>query len=104
MLDDDGTERAVDEDVLDAVAELTNMIVGNIKNILEEKLGTMAISIPTVVYGRNFKFKSFAGITDSQRIFTWQNYSLKVQVCLAPTSEHASNLRHRVSAPVLVGD
>ncbi len=30
---------AVNEDVLDAVAEVANMIVGNVKTIFEEKLG-----------------------------------------------------------------
>lgn len=99
LLDDDGTARPIDEDVLDAVAELTNMIVGNIKNILEDSLGTMAISIPTVVYGRNFRFKSFAGLTDCKSVFTWEQHSFKVQVSLAPTFEHASTVRQRLMAP-----
>ncbi|HYP06102.1 MAG TPA: chemotaxis protein CheX, partial [Bryobacteraceae bacterium] len=30
---------AVDDDVLDAVAEVTNMILGNVKTSLEERLG-----------------------------------------------------------------
>ena len=30
---------AVDEDVLDAVAEVTNMIIGNVKTTLENRLG-----------------------------------------------------------------
>src|ERR1035438_2189447 len=37
---------AINDDVLDTVAELTNMVVGNIKNALECHVGPMAISIP----------------------------------------------------------
>jgi chemotaxis protein CheX len=49
---------AVGEDVLDVVAELTNMVIGNVKTGLEEFLGPMGLSIPTVVYGKNFAARS----------------------------------------------
>lgn len=49
---------AVDEEVLDSMAEITNMVLGNVKNHLEERLGTMGLSIPTVIYGRNFTARS----------------------------------------------
>lgn len=49
---------AVNDEVLDAFAEMSNMIVGNIKNRFEEHLGLMALSIPTVVFGRNFATRS----------------------------------------------
>ena len=42
---------AVNEEVLDAVAELTNMIIGGVKNDLEQHVGPLGLSIPTVVYG-----------------------------------------------------
>lgn len=45
---------SVNEDVLDAVGEIANMVIGNIKTNLEEDLGPMGLSVPTVVYGRNF--------------------------------------------------
>jgi chemotaxis protein CheX len=41
----------VNDEVLDALGELTNMIVGGAKNNLEEHLGAMQLSIPTVVCG-----------------------------------------------------
>jgi chemotaxis protein CheX len=44
----------VDDDVLDAVAEVTNMVMGNVKNALEESVGPIGLSVPTVVYGRSF--------------------------------------------------
>ena len=45
----------INEDVLDALAELSNMIVGNVKTFLEADLGPLALSIPTVIFGRNYR-------------------------------------------------
>lgn len=39
----------INEEVLDAVAELTNMIIGCVKTDLEAQLGPLGLSIPTVV-------------------------------------------------------
>jgi chemotaxis protein CheX len=49
---------AVNEDVLDAMAEMANMIFGNVKTELEESLGGLGLSIPTVIFGRNFATRS----------------------------------------------
>jgi len=46
--------REVDDDVLDAAAELGNMVVGGLKTFLEEKSGPMGLSVPTVVCGENY--------------------------------------------------
>ena len=54
---------SVDEDVMDAVAEVVNMVVGNVKTLLEERIGSLALSIPTVIYGRNYKTRS-AGVME----------------------------------------
>jgi chemotaxis protein CheX len=43
----------VDEEVLDAVGEITNMIVGGFKNLLEPYAGRLQMSIPSVIYGKN---------------------------------------------------
>jgi chemotaxis protein CheX len=51
-------KQAVDDEVLDSMAEITNMVLGNVKNQLEECLGSMGLSIPTVIYGRNFTARS----------------------------------------------
>ena len=48
----------MNEDVLDAIAEVTNMIIGNVKSALEEKVGAMGLSTPTVIFGRNFQTRS----------------------------------------------
>lgn len=49
---------SVNEEVLDAMAEITNMIIGNVKSTLEEELGPMGLSIPTVIFGRNYQARS----------------------------------------------
>jgi len=82
---------AMDEDVLDAVAELTNMIIGNVKNDLEVQLGTLGLSLPTVVFGRNFKTKS-AGTTEWTVVrFPWEGETLVVKLCLSPSDKSHSN-------------
>ena len=44
----------VNDEVLDAIAELSNMIVGGLKTAIEEELGPMGLSIPTVIFGDNY--------------------------------------------------
>jgi chemotaxis protein CheX len=53
----------VDEEVMDAVAEVSNMVVGNVKTLLEERVGSLALSIPTVIFGRSYKTRS-AGVLE----------------------------------------
>ncbi len=49
---------SVNEEVLDAVGEVTNMIIGNVKTVLEETLGPLGLSVPTVLFGHNFTARS----------------------------------------------
>lgn len=87
---------AVDEEVLDAVAELTNMVIGNVKTELEKHVGPLGLSIPTVVFGRNFKAKS-AGTTEWMVLrFDWDGESFVVKMCLTP-SEKASQAAPRIA-------
>jgi chemotaxis protein CheX len=86
---------AINDEVLDAVAELTNMVVGNIKNILEHHLGPMAISIPSVIYGRNFHFRSLTGNVSASVAFRWAGEPLEVKVVLAPSSDQEGSTRLR---------
>ena len=74
---------AVNDEVLDAVAEITNMIIGNVKTGLEERLGPMGLSIPTVVYGRNFTTRSLGHNEWTVVPFGCGGETMKVQVCLA---------------------
>jgi chemotaxis protein CheX len=83
----------VNEEVLDAVAELTNMVIGNVKTQLECQLGALGLSIPTVVYGRNFKTKT-AGTADWIVLrFHWDEDFLTVKLRMTP---HDKDARHPV--------
>jgi chemotaxis protein CheX len=89
---------AVNEEVLDTVAELTNMIIGSVKTELEQHLGPLGLSIPTVVYGRNFKAKS-AGTTEWIVVpLHWDDETLIVKLCLEPKERAAHVLFHTSSA------
>ncbi len=74
--------KAVDEEVLDAVAELTNMIIGGVKNGLEPDLGPLCLSIPTVVFGKNFRTKSAGTAEWIVLRFPWEGSQLVVKMCL----------------------
>lgn len=43
----------VDDQVLDALGEIANMIIGGFKHLLEPCVGRMQMSIPSVIYGKN---------------------------------------------------
>jgi chemotaxis protein CheX len=84
---------AVNEEVLDAIAELTNMIVGSVKTELEAHLGALGLSIPTVVYGRNFKTRSVGNSEWTVVSFECEGENLVVRLCLTlkerPVYAHA---------------
>ena len=90
-----GDEYAVvDEDVLDAVAEVANMIVGNVKNMLEDRLGPMALSTPTIVFGPEFATR-IAGNPDRVMVpFRCGGERMAVQVVLAPKHTAGGEGRH----------
>ena len=75
---------SVNEDVLDAVAEVTNMIIGNVKTRLEEDLGPLGLSIPTVIFGRNFQSRTVGSFEWSVVPFTAEGERIEIQICLAP--------------------
>ncbi len=85
---------AVDEEVLDAVAELTNMIIGSVKNDLETSLGPLGLSIPTVVFGRNFRTRSAGSSEWSVVRYTWEGEPLMVRLFLAPAENTVSHVTH----------
>ena len=87
---------AVNDDVLDAVAEVTNMIIGNVKTSIEERLGPMGLSIPTVIYGRNFSSRTVGKQNWTVVPFHLGEERLEVQLCLAPNRDGS---RPRLSIP-----
>ncbi len=78
---------AVNEDVLDAIGEVANMIIGNVKNALEERLGAaLSLSTPTVIYGHNFEARSI-GVRERITIaFNSGSEQLQVQLSLSPAT------------------
>jgi chemotaxis protein CheX len=94
----DMAHEAVSGEVLDAVAELANMIIGNVKNSLEEELGPMGMSIPTVVFGHNFTTRS--GGTESWTVvpFACEQSRLIVKMFLRHVPE-PGELRRGFSVP-----
>jgi chemotaxis protein CheX len=75
---------AVNDEVLDAVGELANMIVGSFKTRIEEHVGALGLSIPTVIYGRNFTARSLSNGDWIIVPFECEGSILQVEVCLAP--------------------
>jgi chemotaxis protein CheX len=85
---------SIDEEVLDVVAEITNMVIGSVKTDLEAELGPLGLSIPTVVFGRNFTTKS-AGNTDWFVVrFQCEGEQLIVKMCLAPSDKVSHVIPH----------
>jgi chemotaxis protein CheX len=75
---------SVTDEVLDAVAEMTNMIIGNLKNHLEDRIGQMGLSIPAVVFGRNFATRRSGKESWYVMYFNVNGEKFEVQLCLAP--------------------
>jgi len=88
--------QAVNEEVLDAVAELTNMIIGNVKSDLEEHLGSLGLSIPTVVFGRNFRTKTAGNAEWVVERFRWNGEDLLVKMYLKPDTKTSHTAAHSV--------
>jgi chemotaxis protein CheX len=85
----------VNEDVLDALGEVANMIIGNVKTNLEPDLGTLALGVPTVTFGKDFATRSTMKQAWTMVPFYCDGEKLIVQVLLAQTSQHP----HLIRAP-----
>ena len=72
----------IDEEVLDAIAEIANMIVGGFKTSVERHLGPLGLSIPTVIYGLSFSARSAGKERWIVVPFSCGDETLKVKVCL----------------------
>ncbi len=85
---------AVNEDVLDAIAELTNMIIGNVKSALEEQLGPLGLSVPTVIFGRNYQTRS-ASVSEWTVVpFLSEGEQFEVKFALMPSPAAETSTRH----------
>ncbi len=84
---------SVNKEVLDAMAEITNMVFGNVKTVLEGHLGQMGLSIPTVVFGRNFVTNS-ANQKWSVIPYEVEAEKMDVKICLTPKDASAQSGLH----------
>ncbi|HUO30827.1 MAG TPA: chemotaxis protein CheX [Bryobacteraceae bacterium] len=90
----------VNADVLDAVAEIANMVLGNVKTALERSLGTMGMSIPTAIFGRNFLAKSFGDETWTVVIFESEGQRFEVKLFLKPAAAAVAPTPGKPCTPV----
>lgn len=91
--------RTVDSEVLDVISEISNMIFGNVKTMLEEQVGLLGLSIPTVVFGRNFCTRSVGEqwIDVPLRV---EEHNLDLSMCLS--RNHNSAEPNVVRQPVVI--
>ena len=86
----------VSEEVLDAVAEVTNMIVGNFKNAAEPYLGPLGLTIPTVIYGMQFLARSAERENWTVVPFKCGDESLIVKLLLTPNRGFSHLAPHKI--------
>jgi chemotaxis protein CheX len=55
MLGMDASEEISEEEICDAIGEVSNMVMGSVKSRLIDSVGDLQVSIPTVVTGRNIE-------------------------------------------------
>ncbi|HEX7359388.1 MAG TPA: chemotaxis protein CheX [Bryobacteraceae bacterium] len=93
---------AVDNEVLDAIAEISNMIFGNVKTVLEEHLGPLGLSIPTVIFGKNFSTRSVGQQMWTVVPLEVGDERMQVRIFLAPQQGRTAPARHGFSRPYAV--
>lgn len=71
----------IDSDVLDGIGEMANMIIGNLKEQLEGRTGPLALSIPTVVYGKNFSTRTAVKAPWCVQPFKIGDHILEIRSC-----------------------
>lgn len=89
----------VDEEVLDAIGELSNMVFGNVKTMLEDQLGPMGLSIPTVICGCNVTTRSVGNHTWTVAPFEVEGHSVELRMCLCPRGRPSAADRVAASLP-----
>jgi chemotaxis protein CheX len=87
----------VDDDVLDAIGELTNIIIGNVKGTIEQSVGPMALSTPTCIVGHDLTARSLGRHRWTVISFHCGEDKLNVMMHLVPRSpfdREAESRRH----------
>jgi chemotaxis protein CheX len=81
----------LDAEVLDAMGEIANMVIGNIKTSLEERFGTMALTTPTVIYGTDFSTRASGNRTWTIVPFVFDGSLFQVQMMLVESRQRVSS-------------
>jgi chemotaxis protein CheX len=85
-------QTVVSDEVLDAMAEMANMIVGNVKTALEGDLGPLVLSIPTVIFGRNYKALNGMGKARVVVPFQVEGHNFDVKFVLVKQDEKSGRV------------
>lgn len=72
----------VNDEVLDAMGEIANMIIGNFKDDAAHKLGALGLSTPTVIHGNNFQTRNWNGQSWIGVPFECDGEVFEVKICL----------------------
>ena len=88
----------VDAEVLDAIGEIANMVVGSFKTTAESIVGPLSLSIPTTVYGKSFTSKSLGN--SEWLVFPFKDgddlFEVKIWFAPAPEASAARNTANEV--------
>ena len=72
----------INGEVLDGVGEVANMVLGNFKESIETHTGALGLSVPTVVYGKNFSTRSAIKSDWTLVPFQCGVHSFEVRICM----------------------
>ncbi len=94
--------KSVNEEVLDAMGEIGNMIIGNVKSELEIQLGTLGLSTPTVIHGHDFAAWTSGAYPWTVVPFTCDGHPFSVQMMLVENRIplHSRNLAGPIAVHV----
>jgi len=82
LLDIDLDESANAEEVDDVIGELSNMIGGGLKSRLCDSGLSCTLSIPSIIYGSNFKMLSMNGATRTTCFFCYEKQPVIVETSM----------------------
>jgi chemotaxis protein CheX len=80
----------VNDEVLDAMGEMANMIIGNFKDEAAAALGLLSLGTPTVIYGNNFQTRNWNGQSWIAVPFCCEGERFEVKICLVPSQDRSA--------------
>ena len=86
MLCLDSPDELSDEDIIDAIGEIANMVMGSVKTRIQDTVPDITISIPSVIQGRELHSRLSEGMVQAV-----------INVTLAEEYRAAFSLIHRES-------